>query len=362
MSFTCRRIETDSKKSTAGGKESQKVRLTLARKKHYESTTMYSTLCHRTAICFTAAIWIAAASGCSTRAPIHYWTPPEIQSAVGKRVAVSKVSGPEAIADKIHDQLLANSPRERGRKLELVDYEKLQAHSTIQLVSAIDDQASDVALASAARRQGYDYILRGEVLADRQHRRNSPHLDQGDAKPIDRLTMSWRLMSMTESNRSSGRPVVINDATAIDLYPDLALVPNPTDRLVSAAVRETYRLITPSIDRDKVVLASPVVFLGSAAVRQGNAQARKGNWAKAEQIWNEVAEKHPLQTAAIHNLALAAAASQDFSRAKQLARRAIRQHPTTTYKETLVWIEQRQRDYHEAFNLPDPPEGWFVTR
>ncbi|WP_146600920.1 tetratricopeptide repeat protein [Novipirellula aureliae] len=323
---------------------------------------MHSTCLSRIAICVTAAVWIAAANGCSTRAPIHFWSPPEIQSAVGKRVAVSKVSGPEAIADKIHTQLLANSPRDPGRSLELVDYEKLQAHSTIQLVSAIDDQTSDVALASAARRQGYDYILRGEVLAGRQHRRISPNLNQGDAKQVDQLTMSWRLMSMNESNRSSGRPVVIDEASAVDLYPDLAFVPNPTDRLVSAAVRETYRLITPSIDRQKVILAVPVVFLGSAAVRRGNVEARKGNWAKAEQIWSEVAKKHPLQAAAVHNLALAAAAAQDFSRAKRLARQAIRQHPTTMYKETLVWIEQRQRDYHKAFNLPDPPEGWFVTR
>jgi hypothetical protein len=27
----------------------------------------------------------------------------------------------------------------------------------------------------------------------------------------------------------------------------------------------------------------------------------------------------------------------------------------------MVWIEVKQRAYHEAFGLPDPPEGWFVT-
>ncbi|MFG0261604.1 MAG: hypothetical protein ACF788_04360, partial [Novipirellula sp. JB048] len=63
-----------------------------------------------------------------------------------------------------------------------------------------------------------------------------------------------------------------------------------------------------------------------------------------------------------HNLALAAAAAQDFSQAKRLARKAVRQYPLPMYQRTLVWIEQAQRQYHQAFNLPDPPEGWFVTR
>ncbi|TWT83271.1 hypothetical protein CA13_47360 [Planctomycetes bacterium CA13] len=293
-------------------------------------------------------------SGCSVRAPLNYWTPPLIQSAVGKRVAVSKVAGPEEIANRIHEKLLSSPPTDTGRQVKLVDSNQLQAKTAIQLVSAIDDQTSDVALASVARREGYDYMLRGEVLTAR---------DYGQKKEeIDRLIMSWRLTSMNNQHPSSGRPVVIDEETAIDLYPDLAFVPDPTDRLVAAAVRETYRLITPSIHREKVTLAVPIVLPGSADVRKGNKAARQGDWARAEQIWIQVAEDHPMQSAAIHNLALAAAAAQDFSRAKQLARRAIRQHPTALYKKTLVWIEQAQRDYHKAFNLPDPPEGWFVTR
>ncbi|MEZ6086878.1 MAG: hypothetical protein R3C05_02355 [Pirellulaceae bacterium] len=32
------------------------------------------------------------------------------------------------------------------------------------------------------------------------------------------------------------------------------------------------------------------------------------------------------------------------------------------YQQTLVWIELRQREHHQAFNLPDPPEGWKYPR
>ncbi len=60
-------------------------------------------------------------------------------------------------------------------------------------------------------------------------------------------------------------------------------------------------------------------------------------------------------------ITLAAAAGQDFSRAKELARQAVRLQPLPLHKKTLVWIELRQRDYHKSFGLPAPPEGWFLT-
>jgi hypothetical protein len=120
-------------------------------------------------------------------------------------------------------------------------------------------------------------------------------------------------------------------------------------------------LLTPSIRREQVRIEIPYLMPGSGQVRRGNLAAMAGRWGEAEQIWSEVVERYPAQIPAIHNLALAAAAAQDFSRAKRLARRAIRLQPTKLHKESLVWIETRQRDYHKAFGLPDPPEGWFVT-
>ena len=287
-------------------------------------------------------------------APINVWQPPLIESAVGKRVIVSEVVGPAEIAKSLEEQLVAMAPQDAGRALNLVAANKLQHTEAIRLVSATDQESSDIALSAAARSEGYDYVLRGEILPDRRPK----HISSAG----DRMAVSWRLSELGSEGSAGGMPVVVDKESVIDRYPDLALSANDTALLTTAAVRETYRLIAPSVDRQRIQLAIPYLLPGSKAVRQGNIAALQGKWEDAQRIWNEVAQQHPTQVAATHNLAIAAAAAQDFSAAKALARKAIRRQPSPLHKKTLVWIELRQRDYHRAFNLPDPPEGWFVTQ
>ena len=323
--------------------------------------------------------------GCKMRAPMHTWSPPLLSSAVGKKVAVAPIEGEKEVAGRIQEKLLATAPRDIGRTVDLVSPEYIPQISAIQLAGGVKPSdtepscgvaqagytlsftdsdltegnsplQSDIAMASVARDQGYDYILRGELLDDR---RRAPSTD-----PKQSLTLSWQLTAIDSDRgeRGCGMPVVVDSETAIDLYPDLAMIADPIERLISAASRESLKLITPSIRREEVTLAVPRFLPGASDVRKGNTAARQGDWARAKRYWNEAAQNHPLQAAATHNLALAHAASQNFSDAKQLARKAIRMNPTASYKRTLVWIETRQRDYHTAFRLPDPPEGWFVTR
>ncbi len=291
--------------------------------------------------------------GCRTGAEIHVWQPPELESAVGHRVVISKLAGPDPVTNNIASELFAMAPRDAGRKVTLIDAESLQSKTKIQLVSSIDDQPNDLALAAVARREGIDFVLRGEVLEYRY---------ESDPEQQDkRLKVSWRLTSLSENHRSGGKPVVVGAESAIQKYPDLAGLSDADELLTRAVVRDTFRLITPWIDRQSVQLAVPRFLLGSKEVRRGNTAAMEGRWADAEKIWEEVSRRRPAQIAAIHNLSLAAAAGQDFSRAKQLARKAIRRQPSRLHKNTLVWIEVQQREYHKAFGLPDPPEGWFVT-
>jgi hypothetical protein len=292
-------------------------------------------------------------AGCRMGVPIHVWQPPQLQSTVGKRVAVSTLVGPKGIASQVKQKLLATSPRDLGRTTELVDAATLQDKTEIQLVSATDNEPNDLALAAVARREEFDFLLRGEVIQDRYPKNNQ--------EPNQELGISWRLTGLGTHSGGGGRPVVVDIDSAIDRYPDLSLNDDAQDVLTSAAVRDTFRLITPSVHRQRVQLAIPYITPGSEAVRRGNAEALASRWGAAEAIWRETIENHPTQTAAIHNLALAAAAAQDFSRAKQLARKAIRRRPSNLHKQTLVWIELTQRDYHKSFGLPDPPEGWFVT-
>ena len=305
-------------------------------------------------------------SGCRMAAPIHAWTPAQLESAVGKQVALSGVQGPSELTGPLQSQLLSQAPSDPGRQVsmvslgEMVAYESRnsrngrQSKNRIQLVSALEGVPNDLAVASVARDQGIDYVLRGEIL-----RKSNASL-QNQADP-GTLNVSWRLTGLDAEYPGGGNPIVLDVKTARDIYPDLAFVSDLNQVLTQAMVRETFRLITPSVERYQITLAIPYLLPGSAKVRRGNRAAREGRWGEAETLWSEVWERNPTQLAALHNLALAAAAGQDFSRAKKLARKAIRYNPSQLHKKTLVWIELKQRHYHQAFSLPDPPEGWFVT-
>lgn len=302
-------------------------------------------------------LWVYACAvvvlitGCRMAVPIHVWQPPNLQSTVGRSVAVSEIIGPEQMAQQIEEKLLHTVPRDLGRGTQLVDFNSLQSRSPIQLVSGTNSEPNDVALASVARNEAIDYVLRGEIMEDRSV-----------ANRGDRLAISWRLTELAGNQSALGCPVVVDAESAIDHYPDLALLSDPDAILAAAATRDTFRLITPWVDRQRVKLSIPYLLPGSEEVRRGNAAALASRWSAAEEIWSDVMQNHPAQVAAVHNLSVAAVAAQDFSRAKQLARKAVLLQPTRLHKQTLVWVEMKQREYHEAFNLPAPPEGWFVTR
>ena len=299
-------------------------------------------------------VLVLLSSGCRMGVPIHVWQPPKLESTVGKTVAIAAVTGPTEIAEAIQQRVIAEAPSDPGRATKLVPSSDLQSKTQIQLVNFEDEQPSDVALAAVARREGFDYMLHGQVVKS-----------SGVAASFDsdsRLAMSWRLVSLADHRSAGGQPVVIDYETAIKRYPDLGMVAEHKDVLTAAAVRDTFGLITPTVKRDRVQLATPYLLPGSKDVRDGNIAALSGDWDKARTIWSDVVDRHPMQVAALHNLAIAEAAAQNFSQAKELARRAIRRQPTKLHKQTMVWIELKQRDYHESFNLPEPPEGWFVTQ
>ena len=254
--------------------------------------------------------------------PIHVWQPPLIESAVGKRVVLSEVAGPKQTADQLRERLLSNIPNDTGRQTLLSEPGHLNQSEAVRLVSATDDAPSDIALRAAASHEGYDYVLRGEVLKDRR-----PAKVQAADK---RLTVSWRLMKLDQQptdeplpsqRQQKGAPVVVDRESAIKKYPDLGILTDENAILATAAVRDTYRLITPSVRRDEVKLTIPYLMPGSAATRKGNVAALSGRWDEATRIWNDVAERNPLQVAATHNLALAAVAAQDFSTARKTGKK-----------------------------------------
>lgn len=343
---------------------------------------------HPRTLTTTVALLVLPIFGCRTTAPIHAWTPPQLQSAVGHTVVLATITGDPSRATRLGEAIAANRPRELSRAVHLVQQSELQRRSNIQLASTAEHIPSDLALLSAARQQGLDYLLIGEILETRGGRRavlppsvpaqvaelaaeipasqTERSRTQADASSPPagphQLTVSWRLMDVGEARVVGGIPVTVTTESAQQLHPDLAAFRGDTEHLLAtAAARETWKLMTPSIRRSSVALAHPYLMPGSSEIRRGNVHAAAVRWEEAEQVWQQVLARHPSNHAALHNLAIAAAARQDFVRAKELAQQALRLHSSGDYERTVVWIEARQRELAQAFELPQPEQGWLFA-
>lgn len=298
---------------------------------------------------------------------MNVWASPELQSTVDRTVVMATIVGDRPVAERMQQAIFAARPPELASRIRLIDQAELQQRSEIQLASATEHMPSDIALLAEARRNGLDFLLLGEILERREPAGNRPPADSNQSEtragPVpDRLTVSWRLIDVGESRLAGGAPVTVTTASAAELHPDLAIMNVDAETALStAAARETWRLFAPHIQRERVDLAKPLVGPGSAAVREGNAHAAALRWDEAERHWQAVLERHPRSHAALHNLALSAAARQDFVRAKSLAQQALRLHQSRRYERTVVWIETRHREMVAAFQLPLPPEGWLFA-
>lgn len=311
---------------------------------------------------------LLAVLGCRAMVPIHVWQPPGLASIDGNSVVLMKIQGTEETAAAIRQELLAHaeqtSDRVHADRLSLIVPERLQAEPTIRLVSGaepvrqsqLDSDSSDLEVAAMARQRGIDQLLRGEVIEA-----------TGQEGSVERLAMVWRLVGLTPDAVTTGIPVSVNQEMIRDKHPDLLPIVDPRVRLQKAIVRETVSLLSASVKRYSVTLANPRMTIGSRRVREGNELARQGNWPMAEKAWTETIDRYPGQTAAWINASIASVARQDFAEARERASRAITLSAfmpinRSLAEETLVWIELRQREYHEAFTLPDPPEGWRITQ
>ncbi len=129
------------------------------------------------------------------------------------------------------------APRDAGRQTSLVDYQTLHNEAEIQLVSATDDEPSDLALAAVARREGVEFLLRGEVIEGRN--------ETADDGEHDSLTISWCLTSLQNGSTGGGIPITIDTEQAVDRYPDLALSSSRDEVLTTAAVQRELSVADP---------------------------------------------------------------------------------------------------------------------
>jgi hypothetical protein len=332
---------------------------------------------HRRFAFLSFAIMVTSiATGCrQISAPIHVWSPPRLQSAVGHRIAIAPVSGDSKIAGPLHTAMMTLAPQDAGRTLYCIDtrsLESTQSNQTIRLVSAIEGETSDIAMHSLAKRNDVDFLLTGEIVRQPRDERKAnldsyrgltqPETPEGtptqdpevatvQAVGPGYLAVSWKLVDVRGGTPVSGMPIVTHHDAALD-----------PQSIASAAAADAWKLITPFVQADSVELAATRLSFGSERLRRGNQAAIDGDWQRAEELWNQVLQRQPSNHAALHNLAIAAVARQDYEAARSLIGKALKLRNKPLYRESAVWIEARQRDYHEAFQLPDPVGGWAATR
>jgi hypothetical protein len=308
-------------------------------------------------------VCLMALSGCHMTAPIHVWKKPQLAHGGPVRVAVAPVGGDVELAERVQQALVVSQPQSM-QHLSVVHPDQLERLGGIQL-AAYDGQPSEMAALGAARRVGAQYILSGTIV---QH-------DLEPIPPVKRkwydlfprrertesMTVRWVVYEVSTGRRMGENVVTIDSKQAEQDYPDLAFQPSGDVKVIAASARRSWESVLPTTRTAQATLDLPWLMPGSSKVRKGNAYARMGRWEDAEREWQDAASAHPWNPAAWENLSMAAVAREDF----QLARDRLK-HANTKFwpgdetKKTQVWIEQQQREYHAAFELPPPAEGWTI--
>lgn len=318
--------------------------------------------------------------GCKTTAELYVWQPPRLHDASAQKIVLANIVGPTEMCEALQAAMLARVPVETSKNLTLATQFQLQEQSSIQLAAATETLPSDVALQAEARRRGYNYLLFGEILVypsdsapvglgATQMSEGTQSSDdtsmstgitgtvsEGDESTLrlkqgDRVVVSWRLLDVAAQIDRGGTPV------SLDVREDAA----DSEAFIDELAANSWELLLPHITQVKTTLVRPRLMLGSTDVRRGVELAQRGQWREAEAIWQKVVEDHPRNHAALHNLAMAMVARQEFGKAKRFAQQALRYHRSSTYESSVVWIEQQQMQYTRAFQLDMPDEGWLFS-
>ncbi len=307
----------------------------------------------------SACCLIAFLCGCRSTVPIYVWQPAPLNCPREAKIAIAPIAGREDIAMRVESALLAERPSVRS-DLQLISSKQLLQQSPIQLVSTFSLQNDATALESA-RQSSAQLLLEGEVLSAKliapEDRQPPKHKEPPQN---EQLLISWRVVDVATSKSVANQVVSIDTRRADKDYPDMLYThTDPTDRLIAASARDSWKAIAPSVERDKVELMVPWLQIGAMKTRHGIVAAHKGRWDLAEKNFAIAARRNPFNIAAHHNLAIAAAAREDFSGAKQQLADVSWPFSYRLPAESRFWLDQRHRQYQAAHGLGKPPEGWL---
>ena len=302
-------------------------------------------------------------AGCQMTAPIHVWKPARVAQGGPVRVALAPIGGEPDVAQQLQLAMSLSRPQTMPH-LAVIAPQDLERIGGIQLV-AYDGQPSEMASLSAARRAGANYLLTGDVVSHRlsipEQAQKRPSLFSFLRKPppSEMLSVRWCVYEVESGRRLEEHTVTLSRREVDQQFPDLAFQSDGAVKVMAASARRSWELVVPTTHAKDVMIDLPWFAPGSSDVRRGNAYARLGQWEMAERTWQDAADSHNWNTAAWKNLAIAAVAREDFTLARSRLRHADWKYfPGDNTPKTLAWIEEQQRQYHAAFNLPPPSTGW----
>jgi hypothetical protein len=292
-------------------------------------------------------------------APMHVWKQPQLFSSAALCVAVAPVGGPNQVAEKVNESLVATRPQTMTH-LAVVYPEQLEQISGIQLVS-YDGQPSEMASFGAAKRAGAQYILSGQILQHDLEPREPPKKAKllsflKPKIPDESMSVRWTVFDARTGARLGENTIHMDLKRAVDDFPDLAYHGSADNKVIAASARRAWEMVVPTTTATQATLDLPWLMPGSARVRKGNAYARLGQWEQAEREWQEAADVHPWNRAAWHNLSMAAVAKEDF----QLARDRLKHAdpawlPGNQTAKPSAWIDSVQFQYDACFDPSKSP-------
>ena len=334
---------------------------------------------HLIKLALLAAIVLAellCLSGCRAKAPIYVWRPALVATPRYSRIALAPVAGQAQVSQAMELAMLNQRPTARA-DLALLTTEQLAQVSPVRLVSTAS-LSNDLIALQAAKAAGADIVLCGQVIDYRLDFAG----DEQQPKPAEQnmnqvffqrlgaqnqnakdagyhMAMSWTVLDTHTGKTLGSHQFKIQSKDIADRYPDLQNISaQPAEQLVAACARETWKTLSPVVEKDLVRLAVPLFQPGSWRVWRGVRAAKKGQWQTAEMYWQKVADGWLPASAAHHNLAIAKAAREDFTGAKQDLQNATGIMSRRLPQETLVWLDHNHKLYCQAHQLPEPVEGW----
>jgi tetratricopeptide (TPR) repeat protein len=288
------------------------------------------------------------------------WKPALSRDRLITSIAMSPIHGPEELASKLQEAMITNQPP-AGSPIAFLSPAQLEEITQIQL-AGYDGQPSDIAGLSAARRANVDVLLQGQIVRWRTEPQEPKQgkLD-GRYRPSENMTVSWTVTDVATGERIGSNTMTLERSQAENAFPELAqLGGEPIDRVAQGLARESWTMFAPNTTKEDTILVLPWFLPGASKIRQGNGYARLGRWDLAEQQWQDAASKHSWNKAAWHNLALSAAAREDFELARRRLEHAQTVAPNDRADKTHRWLDEKQHDYHRAHRLPDREGGWLV--